>query len=80
MKPILKHKTKVGTFYIAQSADGRFHPVFDDEDLGSYLSIVHAVDGFVHDATFSVLHPATSERLDTSELGLPEEPEEWEKA
>lgn len=79
MKALLKYKTKVGTFYIAQSADGRFHLVFDDESLGSYISIAQAVDDLVHNATFSVLHPITSDLLDTSELGLPEDPGEWER-
>jgi len=79
MKALLKYKTKVGTFYIAQSADGRFHPVFDDESLGSYISIAQAVDDLVHNATSSVLHPITSDLLDTSVLGLPEDPGEWDR-
>ena len=79
MKALLQYKTKVGTFYIAQSSDGRFHPVFDDESLGSYASIAQAVDDLVLNATFSVLHPVTSDLLDTSELGLPEDPGEWER-
>ncbi len=79
MRYILKHRTKIGTFYIAQSPDGRFHPVFDEESLGSYAHIEQAIDDLVLDATFSVLHPKTSERVDTSALGLPEDPREWEK-
>jgi len=77
MKKLLKHKTRAGTFYIAQSDDGRFHPVYDDESLGSYASIAHAVDDLVHDATWSVLHQETGALLDTSDLGLPEDPTEW---
>lgn len=80
MKALLKHKTSAGTFYIAQSADGRYHPVFDNESLGSYANITHAIDDLVHNVTFSVLHPDTSELLDTSLLGLPEEAGEWERA
>jgi hypothetical protein len=30
--------TRIGTVYIAQSNDGRFHPVYDDESLGSYAT------------------------------------------
>jgi len=78
MKALLSYVTRVGTFYIARSSDGRFHPVFNDESLGSYVSISQAVDDLVPDATFSVPHPVTSELLDTSELGLPEDPGEWE--
>ncbi len=80
MRTLLKHATNVGTFYIAQSADGRYHPVFDNESLGSYRSIAHAVDDLVNDATCSVLHPDTSELLDTSTLGLPDDPREWARA
>ena len=36
MKLLYKFDTRVGTFYIGQSRDGRFHPIFDDESLGSY--------------------------------------------
>lgn len=79
MKTLLKYKTKVGTFYISQSDDGRFHPVYDDESLGSYVSIEQAIDDLVLDATFSVLHPDTSDSIDTSELNLPEDPKEWER-
>ncbi|MEW8535827.1 MAG: hypothetical protein AB2565_12900 [Candidatus Thiodiazotropha endolucinida] len=79
MKLLLKWKTKIGIFFIAQSLDGRFHPVFDDEDLGSYVSIVHAVEDLANDATFSVLHPETSELVDTSDLGIPEDPNEWKQ-
>lgn len=78
MKAILRHRTRVGAFYIAQSSDARFHLVFNDESLGSYINIAQAVDDLVHNATFSVLHPVTSELLDTSELGIPEDPGEWE--
>ncbi|MBS4149974.1 hypothetical protein ACMC9K_01830 [Pseudomonadota bacterium DY0742] len=80
MRVILKFKTRVGTFYIAQSSDGRFHPIFNDESLGSYSSIIHAVDDLVNDATFSVLHPSTAELVDTSTLGIPEDPRDWERA
>ena len=41
--------------------------------------IAQAVDDLVLNATFSVLHPVTSKLLDTSELGLPEDPGEWER-
>jgi hypothetical protein len=79
MKALLRHQTRIGTFYIAQSQNGRFHPVFDNEDLGSYANIMQAVDDLVNDATFSVLHPQTSDLVDTSELGIPEDPREWER-
>jgi hypothetical protein len=79
MRTILKYRTRVGTFYIAQAVDGRFHPMFDHESLGSYQSILHAIDDLLNDATSSVLHPETFELLDTSTLGLPDDPRDWER-
>jgi len=80
MKILLYCKTKAGTFYIGQSRDGRFHPIYDDEDLGSYSRIYQATEDLAMNATFSVLHKSTGKLLDTSELGIPEDPEEWERA
>jgi hypothetical protein len=79
MLAILKHETRTGTFFIARSASGVFHPVFDQESLGSNRSIALVIDDLVNDATDSVLHPITSELLDTSMLGLPDVPAEWER-
>jgi hypothetical protein len=53
--------------------------VFDHESLGSYQSILHAIDDLLNDATSSVLHPETVELLDTSTLGLPDDPGDWER-
>lgn len=77
MRAILRYPTRVEAFYIAQSTDGRFHPIFDNESLGSYRSIAHAIDDLTNDTTSSVLHPETIELLDTSAFGLPDDPDEW---
>ena len=77
LKLLLEYKTSVGIFYIAQSDDGRFHPIFNDESLGSYNKIFHATEDLAFGVTFSVLHPETGELIDTSELGIPEDPIEW---
>ena len=79
MKLILQFDTKVGPFYIGQSQDGRFHPIFDDESLGSYAQVWQATDDLAGNATFSVLHPTTSDLLDTSALGIPQDPNEWSR-
>lgn len=78
MRRLCKHNTRVGNFYIAQSRDGRFHPIYDDESLGSYESVMQAIDDLVCNATFSVSHPSSGEIIDTSELGIPDNPAEWE--
>ncbi|MGB0767118.1 MAG: hypothetical protein ACPGYV_05365 [Phycisphaeraceae bacterium] len=74
---LYSHKTRVGTFYIGQSEDGRFHPIFNDESLGSYHKDWQAAEDLAMNVTFSVMHPTTGELLDTSALGIPEHPSEW---
>lgn len=79
MRLLLQYLTSVGTFYIGQSIDGRFHPIFDNQDLGSYTKAWQATEDLANDATFEVLHPETGDLLDISELGIPEDPTEWER-
>jgi hypothetical protein len=67
-------KTKVGIFYISQSEDGRFHPFFDGESLGSYHSPTAAVQDLAGGHTFSVARVK-----DTSELDIPYDLVEWDK-
>ena len=80
MKILLSWETRAGMFYIGKSNDGRFHPIYNDESLGSYISTYQAVEDLTQNATFSVLHELTVEILDTSTLGIPEDPREWERA
>lgn len=79
MRLLIQYDTSVGIFYIGQSEDGRFHPIFDNEDLGSYAEAWQASEDLANDATFSVLHPKTGELLDTSAFGIPEDPTEWNR-
>ncbi len=79
MKLLLSYKTQVGTFYIGQSQEGRFHPIFNNENLGSYAEIWQATEELSHDVTFSVLHPDTGQLLDTSKLGIPKDHNAWMK-
>ena len=73
MKPLYKWNTKIGTFYIAQSEDGRFHPVYENESLGSYSQAWQAAEDLSGGHTFSI--PSGH---DTSSLGIPENYSEWE--
>jgi hypothetical protein len=74
MKLLYKFNTRVGTFYIGQSSDGRFHPVFDNESLGSYAEPWQAAEDLAGGHTFSV--PGVE---DTSVLEIPEHHSDWEK-
>ena len=66
-------RTRVGTFRIAQSTDGRWHPWFEDEDLGSYHSAQAACEDLAGGHTF---WPSCG---DPSRLGLPSEIGEWNR-
>jgi len=79
MRLLLRYPTSVGIFYIGQSTDQRFHPIFDNEDLGSYVEAWQATEDLANNVTFSVLHPETGDLLDTSEFEIPEDPTEWER-
>lgn len=79
MRLLLQYHTRVGIFYIGQSTDGRFHPIFDNEDLGSYAKAWQATEDLANNVTFSVLHSETGALLDTSTFGIPEDPTEWER-
>jgi hypothetical protein len=73
MRKLLFFKTRVGTFYIAEH-NGRFHPVFDDETLGSYATAQHAAEDLAGGHTFSI-----SGGIDSSTIGIPEDVAEWER-
>ena len=65
--------TRIGTFYIAE-LDGRFHPVYDDESLGSYERAEQAAEDLAGGHTFSI-----SSGVDTATLGIPEDLQEWHR-
>ena len=64
--------TRIGSFYIAESG-GRFHPVYDDESLGSYARPEMAAQEVAVGHTFSI-----SSGIDTATLGIPEDLREWQ--
>jgi hypothetical protein len=64
--------TRVGVFFIAQSPDERFHPVFNDDSLGSYHSAGAAAEDLAGGRT-----PSVTGVRDTSALGIPPDVSEW---
>jgi hypothetical protein len=64
--------TRVGPFYIAERG-GWFHPIFDDESLGSYATPQHAVDDLAGGHTYSA-----GVGIDTAALGIPDDVNEWD--
>jgi hypothetical protein len=73
MRKLYVCQTRIGPFYIAVTTDGRYHPVFDDESLGSYINPQQAVDDLAGGHTFSIAGAA-----DTAKLGIPDELGEWD--
>lgn len=71
MRKLYIFKTKIGPFYIAER-NGRFHPVFDEESLGSYATAQQAADDLAGGHTFSL-----PTGVDTASLGFPEDISEW---
>jgi hypothetical protein len=74
LKKIYAWPTRIGHFYIAQSADGRFHPVYNDESLGGYQTAQQAAEDLAGGHTFSV-----SSGIDTADLDIPADITEWER-
>jgi hypothetical protein len=58
-------ETMTGTFYIAESR-GRFHPMYDEESLGSYARPDQAAQDLAGGHTISILAG-----LNTAMLGSP---------
>lgn len=73
MRKLFVWNTKIGPFYIAES-QGRYHPVFEEEPLGSYATAQQAAEDLAGGHTFSI-----SGGIDTSTLGIPDEVTEWER-
>jgi hypothetical protein len=71
MRKLYVHKTAAGPFYIAEQ-DGRFHPVFRNESLGSYATTQQAVDDLI---AGDILNSVDG--LDTASLGIPNLVQEW---
>ena len=71
--------TSAGRFYIGQSNDGRFHPIYNDESYGSYSQPWQAAEDLACNATFSISSTKTGIRIDTSNLGIPPHTSEWKK-
>ena len=73
MQKLYVYETSAGAFYIAEH-DGRFHPLFQDESLGSYATAQQAVEDLVGGHTFSL--PGD---IDPAELGVPGDLVDWVK-
>lgn len=71
MRKLYVHKTAVGAFYIAEQ-DGRFHPLFRNEVLGSHATSQQAVDDLTAGHILQ-----SHQGLDTATLAIPNLVQEW---
>ena len=69
---IIGYKTRKGTAFIGRSADGRYHPMWQDESLGSYHNLTGAVEDMAGGHVFT-----PSDGTDTGSLGISPDPEDW---
>lgn len=76
MTQLLYFNTVVGTFYIVKDSDG-YHPYYDEHDLGSYETMVDAIEGLAYDASLTWMHPEMGDPLDPSDLGIPDDISGW---
>ncbi len=73
MRKLYVYETSAGAFYIAEH-NGRFHPVFQEESLGSYATAQQAAEDLARGHTFSI-----AGGIDPSQLGVPDELGGWLK-
>lgn len=73
MRLLYVFRTRVGPFYIGEQ-DGRFHPIYDNESLGSYAHAWQATDDLAGGHTFSI-----GSGINTAKLGIPANINEWER-
>jgi hypothetical protein len=73
MRLLYVHHTSIGPFYIGE-ADGRFHPIYDHDSLGSYACAWQAAEDLAGGHAFAI-----SSGVDTAILGIPERIAEWER-
>lgn len=72
---LIGHATRKGPIFIARSSDGRFHPVWKSESLGSYPSAAAAVDDVAGGHTYT-----PSDGTDLGALGISSDPGDWQPA
>jgi hypothetical protein len=69
---LIGHRTRKGPVFIGRSGDGRYHPIWQNESLGSYHNIVGAVEDVAGGHVFT-----PSDGTDTETLGLSADPGDW---
>ncbi len=74
MKRLYKWQTRIGPFYLAEQDSGRFHILYENENLGSYATAQQACEDLANGHT-----PFVSTGIDPSTLGIDDNVSEWER-
>jgi hypothetical protein len=77
MTKLLHYPTVVGTFYICKDVDGLYHTCIEEELLGSYETLVDAIEGIAYDTSVILPHPEMGDPLDPTDLGVPDDISGW---
>lgn len=80
MRILISYPTPVGTFYIGQTLDRRYHVIFDEESLGNFKAVQDAVDSLVDNKLENVKDPDSGENIDTSTLKIPRDYTQWDSS
>lgn len=75
---LLKFESTAGTFHIARDPEKRYSVLFNDEPVGHYADIADAIESFVHESDFYILHPELGYPLDTYDLSIPDDISGWQ--
>ena len=69
---LIGYKTAKGPVFIGRSDDGRFHPMWRDESLGSYHNAAGAIEDLAGGHVFT-----PSDGTNTGALGISSDPGDW---
>lgn len=72
MKLLIAYPTSRGPAFIGQSVDGRYHPIWKGDSLGSYADIAGAIGDLAGGHTFT-----PSDGTDTASLGISDDQGDW---
>ena len=78
MTPLLYFDTAAGRFEVAQEGS-RYHVLYGGESLCEAANLADAIEHFVHESGFSVMHPEMGDPLDPFDLGIPDELSGWHR-
>lgn len=78
MTKLLFFKSTAGVFHVARDEMKRYHILFNEESVGVYGDMVEAIESFVNESDFYILHPELAYPLDLFDLSVPDDISGWQ--